>query len=497
MSCIDIDSRIVKARAALITAHPFFGALALHLQPVQTTSYPRLAIDGRHLFYNVEFLDTVTGEELKGIIAHEVYHCALKHHTRRNGRDPKEWNQATDFVINPMVLEAGLKLPTWVLLNPQYDGLSAEQVYRIRQQKRQDQRQQDRDGRAHQSQRGDDQQDTRGQSDEGLPKDVGDQAEPDDNLGNDSANGGDEPDDIDLGKVGRGKDGHATCHDDCANGSDVGPEPAHVKANRADGKNGQHGGHGDQDGDGANEPPDSNDPNGCGEILDAAPETDAGLLAEQEAEWDVRVRQAVNVASKAAGSVPGFLAPIIEQNKEAKHDWRQELRRFIDPSQGKDYSWSRPNRRLLSAGLILPGFVPGRINHLAWIVDTSSSIDLDALDRAGAEAQAALDDGAVDRITVVYCDAAVQRVDAFLPGDLIEFKPVGRGGTKFAPAFEWLTDNEPDISGVVYVTDLDVYSADFGDEPPFPVLWAAHGEPRVLAQRMANVPFGECIEIAE
>jgi predicted metal-dependent peptidase len=205
----------------------------------------------------------------------------------------------------------------------------------------------------------------------------------------------------------------------------------------------------------------------------------------------------VNVAAKTAGSVPGFLTPIVEQNKEAKHDWRRELRRFIDPSERKDYSWSRPNRRLLSAGLILPGFVPDGVNHVAWIVDTSSSIDLDALARAGAEAQAALDEGAADKITVVYCDAAVQRVDAFSPGDVIEFKPIGRGGTKFAPAFAWLKENEPDISGAVYVTDLDVYSNDFGDEPPFPVLWAVHGDPRERTQRMANVPFGECIKIAE
>ena len=82
MSRVDIDPRIVKARAALITAHPFFGALALHLQPMRTASCLRLATDGSHLFYNVEFLDTVASEELKGIIAHEVYHCALKHHTR-------------------------------------------------------------------------------------------------------------------------------------------------------------------------------------------------------------------------------------------------------------------------------------------------------------------------------------------------------------------------------------------------------------------------------
>ena len=56
----------------------------------------------------------------------------------------------------------------------------------------------------------------------------------------------------------------------------------------------------------------------------------------------------------------------------------------------------------------LPGFVSDGVNHLAWIVDTSSSIDLEALARAGAEGQAVPDEGAVDKITVVYCDAAVK-----------------------------------------------------------------------------------------
>jgi predicted metal-dependent peptidase len=404
MSSGNVDQRIIKARAALITAHPFFGALALHLRPVQTSNCPRLATDGRHLFYNVEFLDTITGEELKGIIAHEVYHCALKHHTRRNGRDQKEWNQATDFVINPMVLKAGLKLPTWVLLDPQYDGLSAEQVYRIRQQKRQEQQQQERDGQTHHSQRGDhdEQLDAGGQSGGCGTKYTGEQADPDKDPSNKSANDGDEGDDTDPREEFRGKNSDAAGDDDWDISDDLREEPADGKANHANAKGNGHEGHQDQDGDATNEPSDSNDPSGCGEILDAAPEADAGSLAEQEAEWDVRVRQAVNVAAKTAGSLPGFLAPIVEQNKEAKHDWRQELRRFTDPSQRKEYSWSRPNRRFLSAGLILPGFAPDGVNHLAWIVDTSSSIDLDALARAGAEAQAALDEGAVDKITVVY-----------------------------------------------------------------------------------------------
>lgn len=502
MSSEDIDHRIVKARAALITAHPFFGALALHLRPVPTTRYPRLATDGRNLFYNVEFLDTITADELKGIIAHEVYHCALKHHTRRKCRDRKEWNEAADLVINPMVLKAGLRLPTWVLLDPQYDGLSAEQVYRLRQQHRPPQEPENQAGSSWPTDNTS--QPEGGSRNADTGSDRGEYPKPGDAPTDTAVDRGETVDEAppeesfseESHKAGGHDPKYADPQDDPEAGCDVPNDPHNPGADQNP-ETSDIGGHYHQAHDPSGEPLQSNDPNGCGEVLDAVPDADAGSLAEQEAEWDVRIRQAVNVAARAAGGVPGFLSPIVEQTKQAKHDWRAELRRFIDPSQRYDYSWSKPNRRFLSAGLILPGFVPDGVNHIAWIVDTSSSIDIDALAGAGAEAQAALDEGAVDKITIVYCDAAVQGVDTVLPGDLIQFTPVGRGGTRFAPASEWLKDNEPEISGAVYVTDLDVHSDDFGAEPMFPVLWAVYSDPQELARRMGNIPFGECVEITD
>ena len=236
-----------------------------------------------------------------------------------------------------MVLKAGLKLPTWVLLDPQYDGLSAEQVYRIRQQKR---HQQEQEKQQHQSEPSADskQMDASNQNGDDEADDDGDQAESkeSDNCRDD---GGDEPGDADLDEAFGNGERVTPVDDDSDAGGNLGEESSNGEANHSNAE-GRHE-HRDQGDDGINEPSDSNDPKGCGEILDAVPDTNAGSLAEQEAEWDVRIRQAVNVAAKTAGSVPGFLAPIVEQNKEAKHDWRQELRRFNDPSQGKDYSWSR------------------------------------------------------------------------------------------------------------------------------------------------------------
>ena len=102
-----------------------------------------------------------------------------------------------------MVLKAGLKLPTWVLLDPKYDGLSAEQVYRIRQQQRQ-QQQQGREGQAYHSQRGDDGEKP-GNSGQNEPADVGDNLEPNNKSNNYREEGGEEPHDDDLdtgGKLG-------------------------------------------------------------------------------------------------------------------------------------------------------------------------------------------------------------------------------------------------------------------------------------------------------
>jgi predicted metal-dependent peptidase len=50
---------------------------------------------------------------------------------RRSGRDPKLWNQAGDFAINPLLVDAGLSLPEGVLIDLRFRGISAEQVYNL------------------------------------------------------------------------------------------------------------------------------------------------------------------------------------------------------------------------------------------------------------------------------------------------------------------------------------------------------------------------------
>ena len=121
--------RISKARTTLLLDHPFFGALLYRLKPVPNNRQPTMATDGVSLFYNDNFVEDLAPAELVGVLAHEVMHPALKHHVRRGDRNPRVWNIACDYAINPLLVDAGLHLPKGILLDNSYRGMSAEAIY--------------------------------------------------------------------------------------------------------------------------------------------------------------------------------------------------------------------------------------------------------------------------------------------------------------------------------------------------------------------------------
>ena len=122
-------TKLSTARARLLLDHPFFGVLALRLQFVEDTSIPTLAVDGKSIFYNPQFVDDLSDELCRSAIAHEVMHPVLDHMTRRGGRSPRKWNAACDYAANLILSDAGLPMgPGW-LINCAYRGMSAEEIY--------------------------------------------------------------------------------------------------------------------------------------------------------------------------------------------------------------------------------------------------------------------------------------------------------------------------------------------------------------------------------
>ena len=132
------DLRIQKARTTLLLDHPFFGTLLFRLGAKPCRSIATMATDGVSLFYNPEFVGTLNAAELAGVLSHEVMHPALQHHTRRGDRDQARWNMACDYAINPILLDAGLSLPKDVLIDNRFRGMSAERIYNLIEEQRQE-----------------------------------------------------------------------------------------------------------------------------------------------------------------------------------------------------------------------------------------------------------------------------------------------------------------------------------------------------------------------
>lgn len=92
----NVPKEIRRARVAMQFDAPFFGYLALTLEPIERPDLePKtMGTDGIHLYYHPDFIKNTPITELQGVIAHEIGHIILKHLARRQRREPKRWNVA-------------------------------------------------------------------------------------------------------------------------------------------------------------------------------------------------------------------------------------------------------------------------------------------------------------------------------------------------------------------------------------------------------------------
>src|SRR5580765_2414028 len=101
--------RVLKARAELIMTRCFYGVLVSNVEPVLSRAVPTAATNSKQHFWNPDFVGELTQDELEFVQAHETEHDARHHSTRRGERDPKKWNEAADYAINPDLVREGFK----------------------------------------------------------------------------------------------------------------------------------------------------------------------------------------------------------------------------------------------------------------------------------------------------------------------------------------------------------------------------------------------------
>ena len=115
--------RIVKAKIHLQKQSPFFAHLVMNMNIREDNSIPTMGVNFKgNAVYNSEFVSSLSDQEVKGVLCHEVMHVALCHLIRLNKRDMRLWNVAADMLINWMILEEHYSLPEGCIL-PKAGGM--------------------------------------------------------------------------------------------------------------------------------------------------------------------------------------------------------------------------------------------------------------------------------------------------------------------------------------------------------------------------------------
>lgn len=437
--------RIIVARTRLMMTFPFFGILSAKLQPVENNTWCRtMAVDGRHLFYNVEFvmgiqdpakrtayaaklreaIEDISDEQVEAAMAgltdmnliavmcHEILHCAYNHFLRRGHRSPKLWNKAADYAINQILVrdQIGKIQDTW-LYNPDFDGMSAEEIYNLLEEKENKQKKQQQDGDG-----------------EGEGKGKGNKGQP----GGSPASGG----------------GTIDQHD-----PQVGP--------------------------------------------------DGEMCEEEMREFMEDFKTSMmNAAARAGGKIPKEIARMVKAANEPQIDWRAKVQRTLRSYIKSDSSYLITSKRSWSVGAglhggdicfygspIFPGLKPDDDIDICVAIDASGSMSDKMLGEMLTEVIGLTKQFRQFKIRVVTFDTNVYNVREFRTGEerkLAEYPLMGGGGTDFMAVWEHMKEDNYKPKQLIMFTDGMPWDS-WGIKDYCPTLFVIHSNPECIA------PFGETV----
>lgn len=208
----------------------------------------------------------------------------------------------------------------------------------------------------------------------------------------------------------------------------------------------------------------------------------------------LRIALSQPLEQKLRGTAPGLFDSEIGKAAGSEVPWRTLLSRFFTGLRRDDYRLMPPNKKHIWAGLYLPSMGSPGPSHILVAIDTSGSMGDGELAKIIAEIDK-LRSATQCRLTLIQCDAAIQRVEEFDECSDTSFERMrfyGRGGTRFEPVFDWIKEKARQS---VFTFDTLIYLTDgFGSfptqPPPYPVLWIMTPNCR------PDVPFGEVIRMA-
>jgi len=114
------NKKITRAKVQLQNEKPFFAYLIMNMTFIEKEDIETIGVDALgNCYYSPKFIEEISENELKGVLAHEVLHLVLEHLSRSKDLQHLLYNVASDLCVNDMLLENGFDLYSKGLL-PRY-----------------------------------------------------------------------------------------------------------------------------------------------------------------------------------------------------------------------------------------------------------------------------------------------------------------------------------------------------------------------------------------
>jgi predicted metal-dependent peptidase len=212
------------------------------------------------------------------------------------------------------------------------------------------------------------------------------------------------------------------------------------------------------------------------------------LTEEEKRQIREEMKEAVLSAAQSAGAgnVPGNVKRMIEQWTQPKMDWRALLQQQIESVIKSDFTWMRPNRRSWHIDAVLPGMDNDEKVDVCVAVDTSGSISETMIREFFSEIKGIMDTYQDFNIKVWCFDTSIHNVTDFDPGnvdELLDYEPIGGGGTDFMANWEFMKDEGIEPKKFIMFTDGYPWGS-WGDELYCDTVFIIHGTDSIVP------PFG-------
>ena len=217
------------------------------------------------------------------------------------------------------------------------------------------------------------------------------------------------------------------------------------------------------------------------------------LSTEEKRELARDIDEAIRQGALAAGKMGGTGSRDLDALLQPQVDWREVLREFVQTTcAGSDYStYARPNRRLMSQGIVMPSGISEQVGELVIAIDTSGSIGQLELTAFLSEVKGVCDTVKPDKVRLLYWGCSVVGDESYDMHELEQLttstKPKDGGGTDVRCVTQYMAEEGIKPQATIVLTDGYLFGG-WGDWT-CPVLWA------ILDHETALPEVGKAVHI--